>query len=181
MFSTYLLVPRRFYLNCYSAQHETVGKKVASHLPRSRKRFYLYDIELDEDKYQSSLKEIELQRVDPEVEGFYESQLPLEYRAVLDLGCMAKVKSSAKDHPTTQPWTLDKIDTLSSTQYLTQIKPRFVYLYQSQSDPKTLVGLYFPHIQRFVLIFGTPHSQEVMGSVKTNLSELKVRSVICFF
>jgi DNA polymerase epsilon subunit 1 len=173
MFSTYLLVPRRFYLNCYSTQHETVGKKVASHLPRSRKRFYLYDIELDEDKYQSSLKEIELQRVDPEVEGFYESQLPLEYRAVLDLGCMAKVKSSAKDHPTTQPWTLDKIDTLSSTQYLTQIKPRFVYLYQSQSDPKTLVGLYFPHIQRFVLIFGTPHSQEVMGSVKTNLSELK--------
>jgi hypothetical protein len=57
-----------------------LGKRVNSYLPRMRQRFFLYEYEIPESEYQNNIRTIEQSRFSPEIEGIYETQVPLTFR-----------------------------------------------------------------------------------------------------
>lgn len=85
-------VPRRFYINSYVEKPKhSFYRKVNLHLPRAHPRHHLYEVELDEEVshlshcaacfvglvltcqvFIAGLRDINIQKFGPTVEGFYE-------------------------------------------------------------------------------------------------------------
>ncbi len=90
-----VVVPRRLYVNvtgpdAQRAARELGGVEVKRDLPHSRPSCALFEIDMPEHKYQSSEKALALFLSDSQVEGVYESQVPLAHRAVLQMGCVTR-------------------------------------------------------------------------------------------
>ena len=85
----------------------------------------------------------------PDIEGIYELQLPLEFRAVVSLGCLAGVERGkarqlqGQDTDTFQlSWLQFK--TLASYHYLEPGSYKYLYLYHHRQGSKALWGLLLP-------------------------------------
>ncbi|KAK6138431.1 hypothetical protein DH2020_027841 [Rehmannia glutinosa] len=50
-----------------------------------------WQVTIDEDQFRSESKKLAAHLADPEVEGIYESKIPLEFSAILQIGCVCKV------------------------------------------------------------------------------------------
>jgi DNA polymerase epsilon subunit 1 len=79
---------------------------VRLNLPRNRQRFHLYEWEIPEENYMGMKQVIEMQKSSPDVEGLYESQVPLWFRAIVELGCVCSVRPSSRSHSVQQNWEL---------------------------------------------------------------------------
>eukprot|EP00833_Pecoramyces_ruminatium_P005929 jgi/Orpsp1_1/1179961/evm.model.c7180000071587.1 len=106
-----LLVPRIFYVNSktpYTGDEISSGgfetnengntienlysvKKVNKILPRSHKNLFLYEFQMPENVYRENMKVISSFISHPSIEGVYETQIPLLYRVLIDIGCVTKV------------------------------------------------------------------------------------------
>ena len=87
-----LEVPRIFYVNTRLRDGQApTSKGLSRKLPFGKTCYNLEEVRMPEEKYQEHAKEIAAQHEDPAVEGLYETQVPLLFRAVLDIGCVAKV------------------------------------------------------------------------------------------
>ena len=94
----YLNVPRTLYFNCHDSLSKTVGKivllggkAVKKVLPHDKPTLNLYEVEISESNFIRDEKAIELILSDPKVEGVYEAKVPLSFRAIINLGCLASV------------------------------------------------------------------------------------------
>ena len=97
-----LVVPRILYVNYKEGASEEPalllgGKKVTKHLPHERNCLNLYEINVSEKKFVENEKAISLFLSDPSIEGVYESQVPLWFRATVRLGCLARVSRKASN------------------------------------------------------------------------------------
>jgi len=84
-------VPRVIYVNSQRELPDS-GKKVQRTLPRSRPCLHLYELSMDESEWRASEKEFTAQlssRV--EIEGVYETQLPLLFKFIMEVGCVCKL------------------------------------------------------------------------------------------
>lgn len=103
----------------------------------------------------SNYKEIAVKRVAASVEGFYESKVPLVFRAICELGCVCAVKQSARAHNLSQPWKIDELDMKSPKEcgYLNQ-RPKTIFLYQSgTNDGRAAFGIYYASLKRVEMVF----------------------------
>ena len=50
-----------------------------------------WQVVMSEEQYQKHAREIKTEHEDPLVEGLYETQVPLLFRALLEIGCVASV------------------------------------------------------------------------------------------
>jgi hypothetical protein len=99
-------VPRIVYVNIMKNGKEALsiatklgGNKVVKVLPHGKELLDLYELTINESKFQRNEKSLDRFFNSSEVEGIYESQVPLLFRAILRLGCVAKVCNNAyKSH-----------------------------------------------------------------------------------
>ncbi|KNC54094.1 DNA polymerase [Thecamonas trahens ATCC 50062] len=96
--SLHIRVARTFFVNSRVADANPSGVLVTKALPRSKKPMHLYQFSMAETIYRSHAKELASFFAHPDVEGVYENQTPLYFRAVSSLGCVFEIARSARFH-----------------------------------------------------------------------------------
>ena len=92
-----LTVPRIFYVNQKPPKEnedqaeDRLWRKVQKTLPRSHPAYNLYEYKVPETVYRERETDLVADLSTPDVEGIYETQVPLEFRALMDLGCLCIV------------------------------------------------------------------------------------------
>jgi len=91
-------VPRIFYVNRKTPKAKELGpvwKRVQKSLPRSTPADYLYQYSINESDFKNHYHEIQTELNGPDVEGVYEMGVPLDFRLMVDLGCVCSVTRNA--------------------------------------------------------------------------------------
>lgn len=107
-------IPRIIYVNCHQALPENLllafqGRRVVRILPRHKPCRHLYELNLPESLFVSSgcndfhddaqsSSALNTLLTHPDVEGVYETQMPLIFRALYRLGCVATLTTRALQH-----------------------------------------------------------------------------------
>lgn len=91
-------VPRIFYVNRKTPKAKELGpvwKRVQKSLPRSTPADFLYQYSINESDFKNHYHEIQTELNGPDVEGVYEMGVPLDFRLMVDLGCVCSVTRNA--------------------------------------------------------------------------------------
>uniref|UniRef100_A0A8B9R8J5 DNA polymerase epsilon catalytic subunit n=1 Tax=Astyanax mexicanus TaxID=7994 RepID=A0A8B9R8J5_ASTMX len=162
-----LNIPRVFYVNQRVPKQEegATYKKVNRILPRSNVVYYLYQYSVPEDMYQEHINEINADLSAPDIEGVYETQVPLLFRALAQLGCVCMVnKQVVRELAGREADTFDlehlEMRSLAQFSYLEPGSVRHMYLYHHSQGHKALFGLFIPS-QRKANVF-------VLDTVRSN-------------
>ncbi|XP_074410293.1 DNA polymerase epsilon catalytic subunit A isoform X1 [Zonotrichia albicollis] len=162
-----LSIPRVFYVNQRVPKPEegTAYRKVNRILPRSNLVYNLYEYSVPEDMYQEHINEINADLSAPDIEGVYETQVPLLFRAVIHLGCVCMVSRQLVRHLAgreAETFNIEHLEMRSLAQF-TYLEPgsiRHIYLYHSAQGSKAVLGLFIPS-QRKAAVF-------VLDKVRSN-------------
>ncbi|XP_065594891.1 DNA polymerase epsilon catalytic subunit A [Cyrtonyx montezumae] len=162
-----LSIPRVFYVNQRVAKPEegAVYRKVNRILPRSNLVYNLYEYSVPEEMYQEHINEINADLSAPDIEGVYETQVPLLLRALIQLGCVCMVSRQLARHLVgreADTFDIEHLEMRSLAQfpYLEPGSIRHIYLYHSSQGSKALFGLFVP-VQRKAAVF-------VLDTVRSN-------------
>ncbi len=154
-----LVVPRVFYVNQRTPKQskqqqedEGMWRKVQKTLPRSHPALNLYEYRVPEEVFRKHASDLVTDLSTPDVEGIYETQVPLDFRAMVDLGCLCAVdKHKARQLASSNPEGADTFElswlqfkTLATYHYLPQGSYKTVYLYQHKCGNKSIYGLFVP-------------------------------------
>jgi hypothetical protein len=96
MFPIKLKIPRIIYINSKVASDDKSFRKVNNKiLPRNRQTYHLYEWETTEELYLEKFHNISYNYLlNNNIEGIYETKMPLKFRAVYELGCMLKPRKN---------------------------------------------------------------------------------------
>ncbi|KAJ4832189.1 DNA polymerase epsilon catalytic subunit A [Turnera subulata] len=158
-------IQRVFYLNSKEPLTEKFpGRRVNKTLPHGRHSYNLVEacpvhifsaifsfnlmfvmVTIDEDKFRMERKKLEALLADPEIEGIYEAKVPMDFHAILQIGCVCKVDKTAKKRNAHDGWSLNELHMKTTTEcsYLEQ-SISFFYLYHSFSEVRGVYAVYFP-------------------------------------
>ncbi|XP_028851833.1 DNA polymerase epsilon catalytic subunit A isoform X2 [Denticeps clupeoides] len=170
-----LNIPRVFFVNQRVPKQDEgpTYKKVNRMLPRSNVVHYLYRYAVPEDMYQEHINEINADLSAPDIEGVYETQVPLLFRALVQLGCICMVnKQLVRQLVGREADTFDlehlEMRSLAQFSYLEPGSVRHIYLYHHNQGHKALFGLFIPSQRKAsVFILDTVRSNQM-----PNLSNL---------
>ena len=151
-----MVVPRTFYVNQRTPKETTEGglwRKVTKLLPRSQPAHCLYEYSVPEGVFRQHEAQLMADLSTPDIQGIYELQLPLEFRAVEKLGCLASVeKSKAKQLQGRDTDTFElswmQFKSLASYHYLEPGSYKYIYLYHHRQGSKAIWGLMIPGTKR---------------------------------
>ncbi|KAG0248938.1 DNA polymerase epsilon catalytic subunit [Mortierella polycephala] len=179
--SVRLSVPRIFYVNSRveDANHETrlfPKQKLVRTLPRAHPCLHLYQFTMSENLYQKESKNLSSFFSHPDVEGVYETQLPLLYRAIINLSCVCSVGNRSKrgldegfDLEDLKPVGLDKVAYLDNDQAL-----NYLYLYHATTDTRHLFALYSSvHNRVYVFVVDAPGQKGQMPNMTRTYEAVK--------
>uniref|UniRef100_A0A8C8XUY3 DNA polymerase epsilon catalytic subunit n=1 Tax=Panthera leo TaxID=9689 RepID=A0A8C8XUY3_PANLE len=164
-----LNIPRQFYVNQRVAKAEEGPsyRKVSRVLPRSNVVYNLYEYSVPEDMYQEHVNEINTELSAPDIEGVYETQVPLLFRALVQLGCVCVVNKQLVRHLSgreAETFALEHLEMRSLAQfsYLEPGSIRHLYLYHHAQGHKALFGLFVPSQRRAsVFVLDTVRSNQM--------------------
>lgn len=159
-------VPRSFFLNSKApVTEEFPGRRVNKILPHSRPTFNLIEVVIDEEQFRAESRKLASHLADPEVEGIYETKVPLEFNAVLQIGCVCQVDKVAKARNTQDSWNLTELHMKTTTEcsYLEQIIS-FFYLYHSLSEGRAIYVVYFRLSGRISAVIVNPFQNKELSS-----------------
>ncbi|KAJ7642294.1 hypothetical protein B0H17DRAFT_960164 [Mycena rosella] len=154
-----LRVPREFYINLRTPKEEMFlsqyysWEKVTRNLPRDLTSANLYKIVVREDVYQEIQEHFIDLTNDPNVDGVFELQVPLDVRAVLKLGktCSADDSSMTLNRAQTIGLDLNQVDrsgsSLSRQKYLDGGKDKkyiFIYHAYAANAPLHVFAIFLP-------------------------------------
>ncbi|XP_058761674.1 DNA polymerase epsilon catalytic subunit A-like isoform X2 [Vicia villosa] len=159
-------IPRVFYLNSRSPTEEFSGKRVNKTLPHGRHSYNLHEVTINEVQYKEESKKLAALLADPDVEGIYETKVPLEFNAIVQLGCVCKVDKTAKKRSLQEPWNLSELHMKTTTEcaYLEQSIP-FFYLYHSISEGRAIYVGYFPGSQAITFVVVNPYQNKDISPI----------------
>ncbi|XP_011188337.1 DNA polymerase epsilon catalytic subunit 1 [Zeugodacus cucurbitae] len=169
-----LTVPRIFYVNQRSVAPPEDGqlwKKVNRVLPRARPVYNLYRYSVPEQVFKDNCLGMLADLATPDIEGIYETQMSLEFRALMDMGCLCSVQRqeaqrlAALATKDLDSFSIEQLEQrLQGHTYLkdSQHKLRKIYLYQHNTPTakKEIWGLFLLS-SRKALIFA-------LDTVRTN-------------
>ncbi|XP_070548417.1 DNA polymerase epsilon catalytic subunit A-like isoform X2 [Ptychodera flava] len=147
-----LNIPTIFYVNQRTAKESTEGafwKRVSRTLPRAAPVYNLYEYSIPADLYRQHANDLNADLSAPDIAGVYESQVPMEFRALIQLGCVAMVNRryarllAGKE---SEPFELEYLDfkTLSQFSYLNTGSIRRIYFYHYACNNKMMFGVFLP-------------------------------------
>lgn len=94
MFDVKVRVPRTVYINSYVNQQGFKQIKNKA-LPRNRQIHNLYEWQTSEENFQDNIHDFTHKfMLNNDVEGVYETKMPLQFRALFELGCLVKPKKN---------------------------------------------------------------------------------------
>ncbi|XP_076662564.1 DNA polymerase epsilon catalytic subunit 1 [Halictus rubicundus] len=179
-----LVIPRIFYVNTRKPKPDPEpGKKVSwtkssKVLPRSRPIHNLYRYCVPEALYQMHSQELLEDLSKPEIEGIYETQMSLEFRAILQLGCICMVDPKAARN------MVDGADTFNLNQleyksiavqpYLPNVqKMNYIFLYHhwSSNHQRAFWGLFLNASKRVHIFVLDSVSSNQMPNMNTLYSQ----------
>ncbi|VFQ71576.1 unnamed protein product [Cuscuta campestris] len=159
-------IPRKFYLNSKaSITEEFPGRRVNKILPHGRRSHTLIEVITDEDQFRAESKKLAAHLADPEVEGIYETKVPLEFNAVVQIGCVCKVDKASKKRSAQDDWSLSELQMKTTTEcpYLEQ-SISFFYLYHSVSEGRAVYVGYFPASKMISVVVVNPFQNKELTS-----------------
>lgn len=149
-----LTVPRTLYVNIDKAHREAItfaqrlgGQLVRKDLPHGKDCLELYEITLPEAKFQRNEKALDLFFSSAEVEGVYESQVPLELKVIATAGCVAKVSNKRARNNASGRYQLSDLEMIHTKAHpyldrrVAQFKKIFVYFASSKSRAVGVMGI----------------------------------------
>ncbi|KAE8270465.1 hypothetical protein A4X09_0g1860 [Tilletia walkeri] len=154
-----LLVPREFYINFKSQPQPGLFKEgyqvesVVKTLPRGATCRHLYRVTVSEDQYLEDEVHFSAIVNNPNIEGVYEMQVPLDVRALVKLGSSCAIDPA---QPIKLGQALDTgfplhslqkspLSAMSKRRYMNQgANIRYFYLYHANRDGRHLFGLFGP-------------------------------------
>lgn len=170
-----LSIPRIFYVNKRSqapAEDGCMWKKVHRILPRARPVHHLYQYAVSEQIFKDNRLGMLADLATPDIEGIYETQMSLEFRALIQLGCICSVqRSEAKKMAATtasnaiDTFSIEQLEfrTISQQPYLKDggnMKRIFLYQHSSATGKREIWGLFVPAMKKASII--------VLDTVRTN-------------
>ncbi|XP_047972925.1 DNA polymerase epsilon catalytic subunit A-like isoform X2 [Salvia hispanica] len=161
-----ILVPRVFYLNSKApVTEEFPGRRVNKILPHGHQSYNLIEVIIDEDQFRTESKKLAAHLADPEVEGIYETKIPPEFNAILQIGCVCKVDKSAKKRNFQDGWSLSELHMKTTTEcpYL-EHSYNFFYLYHSICDSRAIFVAYFPASSQIAAVVVSPFQSKELSS-----------------
>ena len=168
-----LAVPRIFYVNQRTAKEEggsnALWRKVQKTLPRSHPALNLYEYRVPEELFRAHASDLVTDLSTPDIEGIYETQVPLDFRVLVDLGCLCAVdkqrarelaRASADVDTFELGWMQFK--TLAQYHYLPERSFRTIYFYHHKVGNKALLGLFVPTAKKAsVFVVDTVRSNQM--------------------
>lgn len=107
-------------------------------------------------------REYYVDQIDPNVEGVYETQVPLIFRAYLQIGCVCRVIPKSSNG---ELFSLEDLEMTSIARqpYLLKDNLKHLYLYQhrASSGSRQIIALFITPLKKAIII--------VVDSVRTNL------------
>ncbi|KYQ91238.1 putative DNA polymerase epsilon subunit A [Tieghemostelium lacteum] len=95
-------IDRTFYLNSFQEDSPYEGAEKSNLVPpRSKPKIHLFKKTMTEQEYQERSKELNTLFTNPQIEGVYETQMSLEMKAIIQIGCMASLKRSSRSQSVT--------------------------------------------------------------------------------
>ncbi|KAH7542023.1 hypothetical protein FEM48_Zijuj02G0029500 [Ziziphus jujuba var. spinosa] len=156
-----LTVPRVFYLNSKAPLEEKFpGKSANKILPHGRQAYNLYEAIIDEGQFRAESKSLTALLADPEVEGIYETKVPLEFNAIVQIGCVCKVEKTAKKRSIQDSWGLKELQMKTTTECSYLEQSSFFYLYHSISEGRAIFIVYFPASRTIAVVVVNPYQNK---------------------
>lgn len=170
-----LIVPRIFYVNHRTSMppvESSFWEKVHRILPRSRPVQNLYRYKVPEQIFKENGLAMLADLATPEIEGIYETQMSLEFRTLMELGCVCAVQRSearsliSQSITNIESFTIQQLEikSLGLQSYLHNFENKLnkIYLYQhsSQTGKREMWGLFLGPIKKAIII--------VLDTVRTN-------------
>ncbi|KAL9693094.1 hypothetical protein quinque_012379 [Culex quinquefasciatus] len=169
-----LLIPRIFYVNQRTPappEEGSMWKKVHRILPRARPVCHLYQYVVPEQVFRDNRLGMLADLATPDIEGIYETQMTLEFRAIMELGCYCAVqRSEARALASLSTKDLDsfniqqlEIRSFEGPQYLRDggnLRKIFLYQHSVPSGKREMWGLFMGPSKKAVVI--------VLDTVRTN-------------
>ncbi|XP_062083133.1 DNA polymerase epsilon catalytic subunit A-like isoform X2 [Humulus lupulus] len=159
-------VPRVFYINSKAPLEDKFpGRRSNKILPHGKHNYNLYEVVIDEGQFKAESKNLTALLADPEVEGIYETKVPLDLNAIVQIGCVCKVDKAAKKRNIQDSWSLSELHTKTTTEcsYLEQ-SISFFYLYHSISEGRAIFVVYFPSRTMSVVVVNPYQNKDLSPS-----------------
>jgi DNA polymerase epsilon subunit 1 len=148
-----IIVPRQIYLNLrgedlpdVSINGCTVEKVINHTLPNGHPSIHLFKLQMSEQTYVSESKKLAALFSHPSVEGVYEKQVPLNIRAILELGSACTFDESQKGvlgKGLEQGFDLSSLHRVpTKTPYLAEAPISYLYLYHVSSGDRNIYALF---------------------------------------
>jgi len=165
-----LEIPRIFYVNqrtpapqCEDENDKISWKKVHRVLPRSRPSYHLYQYTVPEKVFRDNGLGMLVDLAAPDIEGIYETQMSLEFRALMILGCTCAVQRSEarkiamSSTAQRDTFSLNQLEQKQQIQlpYLKNggnLKKIFLYHHTIPSGKKSMWGLFLTPINKAIII-----------------------------
>jgi DNA polymerase epsilon subunit 1 len=173
MYTLNLEVYRKIYINSKVSQSDAI--KVSKILPRDRssrfKNYHLYQIEQKEEIFQNKLDDLmhyHLSNV--EIDGVYETQIPLEYRLILECGNFVRPKVANKHESALnrvykpQELVPTRCEKPEAFREITKI-----LVYYSSTKNRHFIGLYIPsqkQVMTFAITQGKVNTSKDLSNVE---------------
>ncbi|KAI5066379.1 hypothetical protein GOP47_0019003 [Adiantum capillus-veneris] len=162
MFKIPIKVPRQFFINTRASLAEGhPGRRVSRILPHARPSFNLIEVVVEERQFKAAGRKLAAHLADPEVEGVYETKMPLTFHAVMQLGCVCSVDKKASQQGLQDSWSLEDLVMKTTTEcpYISEALS-FLYLYHSASDVRGLYALYTPSSSTISIVVVNPFNNK---------------------
>ena len=124
-------------------------------LPRSKVAHHMVEVKITEREYLARQQAYADLVCDTNVEGVYETGVPLLSRLLATVGCVFSVRPAARSRTDYARFAMDELQFVNTTSvpYLGRAPPPLVYLYHSRCrrgprDTLAVLGLFFPAEQR---------------------------------
>ncbi|XP_062505128.1 DNA polymerase epsilon catalytic subunit A-like isoform X2 [Corticium candelabrum] len=166
-----LHVPRLLYINSKTGRNGPSWRHVSRSLPRSSPVFHLYEYSMPEELWQEHQGELAAELSSPNIEGVYETQVPLQFRALVKLGCVCRVsRQDAKllAGRETNTFDVNQLDfkTLAEcSHYLEDGAIKHIYFYHSCLDQRAMLGVFIPHLKKASVFVVAPARSNQMPNM----------------
>ncbi|XP_075982570.1 DNA polymerase epsilon catalytic subunit 1 [Anticarsia gemmatalis] len=172
-----LSVPRIFYVNQRVGRAADSGpywRKCSRVLPRAHPALHLYQYCVPENVYREHQEQLMAELCAPEIEGIYETQMSLEFRALVQLGCICTVdpqearKQIQFGSSNMDSFSLNQLQfkSVAHQPYLQKqdgvapVKHIYMYQHSAPSSSRSMWALVLPPVRRAYIY--------VLDTVKTN-------------
>lgn len=180
-----MTVPRVFYINSRMPDPDEKNKRpdvkmvrTVRTLPRSRPCFHFYEVTMPEPTYQEMRSDFKKMKEHDQIEGIYETQVPVVFRALLKLGCIAAVdrKRVLSGRGLEDGFTLDEInhkDMDWQNRYLPAgTRLHYLYLFHAAHGSRQILGLFSTVLKRaWVFVVDPGKNKDAISNLKRMFAE----------